>query len=83
MYNLGRNLIVRSYELHLNPSFPIPLSTRMKNMMPCLFGELGVDINDLLHFIVTAKEDTRPVVNVLWDDLQHALHLAVDGLTTR
>lgn len=47
------------------------------------FGELCVDIDDFLYLVVAAKEDTRPVVDVLGNDFDHALHVAVDGLTTR
>ncbi|KAI6804575.1 hypothetical protein KC361_g29 [Hortaea werneckii] len=43
---------------------------------------LLVDINDLLNLIVTAHEDTAAVVDVLGGDGHHAVHVAVDGLTT-
>jgi hypothetical protein len=45
-----------------------------------LFVVLFVDIDDLLDFVVTAQEDTRSVVDVLWDNFKHSLHLAVDRL---
>lgn len=37
-----------------------------------------VGINNLLHFVQAAHEDSRSVMNVLRLDLEHALHLAVD-----
>jgi len=43
---------------------------------------LRVDVNDLLHLLVTAEENTRSVVNVFGHNGEHTLHLAVDGLTT-
>lgn len=55
--------------------FPFVFQTR------CLFAELCVDIDNLLHLVIAAEEDTGPVMDVLGNDFQHALHLAVDGLT--
>ena len=43
---------------------------------------LLVDINDLLDLIVATHEDTAAVVDVLGGDGHHAVHVAVDGLTT-
>ena len=39
-----------------------------------------VHVNDLLHLVVTAHEDTRSVMYVLRYNSQHAIHLAVDRL---
>lgn len=41
-----------------------------------------MELFDLLNFIEAAHENTGPVVNVLWDNLEHPPHLAVDSLTT-
>ena len=49
---------------------------------PYLISVLLVDVDDLLHLVVAAHEDARPVVNRLWHHLKHPLHLTVDGLTT-
>ncbi|KAG9679789.1 fructose-1,6-bisphosphatase, partial [Aureobasidium melanogenum] len=45
-----------------------------------LFLVLVVDVDDLLHLVVRAHEDTRLVVDRLGNDLDHAIHLAVDCL---
>lgn len=37
---------------------------------------------DLFHLIVAAHEDAGAVVDVLGDDLEHAVHVAVDSLAT-
>lgn len=37
-----------------------------------------VDIDDLLHLVVTPEEDAAPVVNAFWDNIEHAPHFAVD-----
>lgn len=42
---------------------------------------LVVDINNLLHLIIRTHKDTALVVDRLWDDLHHALHLGVDCLS--
>ena len=39
-------------------------------------------IQDLLYFALGAHEDTRPVMNMLRHNLQHALHLAVNRRPT-
>jgi hypothetical protein len=38
-----------------------------------------VDVDDALDLLLGAHEDAAPVVDVLGDDLHHALHLTVDG----
>lgn len=43
---------------------------------------LLVDVNDELHLIVGAEEDSAAVVDALGDDGEHAGHVAVDGLAT-
>lgn len=43
---------------------------------------LVVNVDDLLHLIPGAKEETALVVDVLRHDLQEALHARVDGQTT-
>lgn len=50
----------------------------------CLCGDsmLLVDINDLLHLLVTTHEDTATIVYVLGHDRQHSMHVAIDGLAT-
>ena len=47
-----------------------------------LLSSLVVDINNVLHLIVRTHKDTGLIVDRLWDDLHHALHLGVDGLST-
>ena len=42
---------------------------------------LLVDVDDLLHLLIAAQEDTAAIVDVLRDDSQHAPHLAIDRLT--
>lgn len=42
---------------------------------------LLVDVNDLLHLIIAAQEDSASVVDVLGDDVDHPSHLAVNCLT--
>src|SRR4051812_12850844 len=37
--------------------------------------------NDLLHLLVTAQVDTASVVNMLWFNFQHPLHLTVHSHT--
>jgi hypothetical protein len=41
---------------------------------------LLVDINDELHLVVGAEEDSAAVVDALGDDVEHACHVAVDCL---
>ncbi len=41
---------------------------------------LLVDIDDLLHLIIAAHEDSAAIVDMLGYDLDHALHLAVHRL---
>lgn len=41
---------------------------------------LFVNINHFLHFVIATHEDSRPIVNVLGNDGDHAFHVAVDGL---
>jgi hypothetical protein len=38
--------------------------------------------NDLLHLLVTAHIDATSVMNMLWPDLQHSLHLTIHSHTT-
>jgi len=38
--------------------------------------------NDLLHLLITAHIDATSVVNMLWLDLQHSLHLTVHSHAT-
>lgn len=45
-------------------------------------GLLLVEGLDLFNLVPAAHEDTRPVVDVLRDHLEHPVHLAVDGLAT-
>jgi hypothetical protein len=40
-----------------------------------------VDVDDELHLVVGAEEDTAAVVDALGDDCEHASHVAVDCLT--
>ena len=63
-----------------------PYATQWPNMYNTistsrLFLILLVNINDLLHLLVAAQEDARSVVDVLGHDLDHAIHVAVDGLS--
>lgn len=37
-----------------------------------------VCVNDLLHLAFTAHEYSAAIVDVLWDDFEHAAHIAVD-----
>lgn len=39
------------------------------------------ELLDLLNLIVTSHEDAGSVVDVLGRNLEHALHVAVDGLS--
>lgn len=41
---------------------------------------LLVDVDDELHLVVGAEEDTAAVVDTLGDDCEHASHVAVDCL---
>lgn len=51
--------------------------------MQCLFLRvLGVNVDNLLDFIVATEEDAGSVVDMLWNDLEHACHVAVNCLTT-
>ena len=43
---------------------------------------LLVDVDDELHLVVGAEEDTAAVVDALGDDCEHACHVAVDSLAT-
>lgn len=45
-------------------------------------SHLLVELLDLLDLIVASHEDTGSVVDVFGLDLEHALHVAVDSLTT-
>lgn len=68
----------------LSSSFLLPsLINHSNDVVECLLlSSFVVDINNVLHFIVRTHEDTGLVVDRLWDDLHHALHLGVDGLST-
>lgn len=41
---------------------------------------LFVDVDDKLHLVVGAEEDSAAVVDALGDDGEHACHVAVDCL---
>jgi hypothetical protein len=41
---------------------------------------LLVDVDDELHLVVGAEEDSAAVVDALGDDGEHACHVAVDCL---
>lgn len=43
---------------------------------------LLVDVDDKLHLVVGAEEDTAAVVDAFGDDGEHARHVAVDCLAT-
>jgi hypothetical protein len=60
-------------------SYGIPISN---NHFRPLHGDtvLLVNINDKLHLVVRAKEDSAAVVDALGDDGEHARHVAVDCL---
>lgn len=45
-----------------------------------LLRVLLVYLNDLLHFVEAAHEDTGPVVDVFGHNCQHTLHSSVDRL---
>jgi hypothetical protein len=47
-----------------------------------LFRMCPGDINDFLHFIITAHEDSRPIVDMLRHDLEHPAHITGNSLTT-
>ena len=76
------------YMLPMNkmPSHPLyhNLSAQQRSFMTSslFLLVLSVNVNDLLHFLVTAEEDTRSVVDVLGHNGEHTLHLAVNSLTT-
>lgn len=42
---------------------------------------LLVHINNLLHLVIAAHENPRPIVDMLRYNRQHSFHTAVDGLT--
>ncbi len=61
------------------------LCTRSNTHISFALGSMAVffvDINHFLHFIITAHEDSGPIVNMLWNNRNHAFHAAVDGLAT-
>ena len=35
---------------------------------------------DLLNLVVAAHKDAGSVMDMFWNNLEHAIHLAVDGL---
>lgn len=47
-----------------------------------IYFPLVVELLHLLDLVVTTHEDTGLVVDVLRHHLEHAVHLAVDSLTT-
>lgn len=47
-----------------------------------IYFPLVVELLHLLDLVVTTHEDTGLVVDVLGHHLEHAVHLAVDSLTT-
>ena len=55
-------------------------------LVPLLRHSLGddavllVDVDDELHLVIGAEEDTAAVVDALGDDCEHAGHVAVDCL---
>lgn len=71
-----RNFCLVILDHHWQLSFFLRLLCRQSRLLVVLC----VDIDDLLYFVVTAKEDTRSVVDGLGYNLEHTLHLAVDGL---
>jgi hypothetical protein len=53
------------------------------SLLPTLLGDdavLLVDVDDELHLVVGAEEDTAAVVDALGDDCEHAGHVAVHCL---
>ena len=48
----------------------------------CSLHMVSVHINDLLDLVITSHEDSGPIMNMLGDYLEHALHLTVHGLST-
>ena len=76
-----RNDTASSIDNNLKRS-PSVLEQRLKRAF-CfnyLLRMLFMNINDLLHLVVTAHEDARAVVDMLRHYLEHPAHLAVDGL---
>ena len=56
---------------------------RARSASHSLLGDdavLLVDVDDELHLVVGAEEDTAAVVDALGDDCEHACHVAVDCL---
>lgn len=43
---------------------------------------LLVNVNNFLHFIMASEEDSGSVMDVLGNDLEHTMHLAVYCLST-
>lgn len=43
---------------------------------------LAMELLDLLNLIIRTHKDTGLVMDILRYDLEHAVHLAIDGLTT-
>lgn len=41
-----------------------------------------VHVNDLLHLIIAAQEDTGTIMDMFRHNKQHAIHFTIDGLTS-
>ena len=50
--------------------------------MGCSLGVFLVYLNDSLHFVIAAHEDPRSIMDMLGNDSKHALHPAVDCLSS-
>lgn len=62
---------------------PNGILKKFKHFVPnTLHGDavLLVDVDDELHLVVGAEEDTAAVMDALGDDGEHAGHVAVDCL---
>jgi hypothetical protein len=46
------------------------------------FG-LFMNVNNLLNLIAASQENPRAIVNVLWDDIEHAIHVRINCQSTR
>jgi hypothetical protein len=57
-----------------------PHDANLVHLLDRLLAVVRMGIDNLLDLVIAAKEDARPVVDVLRDHLKHALHVRVDGL---
>jgi hypothetical protein len=71
---------VRGYSISVAMSGPLPWSITLTG--PDLLLVLLVYVYDLLDLVVATQEYSRPIVNVLGNNLKHSLHVAVNRLTT-